>query len=72
MRDTLTISLPAGLRKQVAQASRRGHLTQSEFIRKAVQEKLWEDAIDESRRRLVPLARAQGIYTDEDVFKTIS
>ncbi len=72
MRETLTISLPAGLRKQVARASRRGHLTRSEFIRQAVQDKLWEDAIDESRRRLVPLARARGLYTDEDVFKAVS
>jgi metal-responsive CopG/Arc/MetJ family transcriptional regulator len=72
MRETLTISLPAGLRKQVAKASKRDHLTQSEFIRKALQDKLWEDTIDESRRRLVPLARARGIYTDEDVFKTVS
>lgn len=72
MRETLTISLPARLRKEVAQASKRSHLTLSEFIRRAVQDKLWEDAIEESRRRLVPLARTQGLYTDEDVFRTIS
>jgi metal-responsive CopG/Arc/MetJ family transcriptional regulator len=72
MRETLTISLPAQLRRQVAQASKRSRLTQSEFIRRAVHEKLWEDAVEESRRRLVPLARAQGLYTDEDVFRTVS
>jgi metal-responsive CopG/Arc/MetJ family transcriptional regulator len=72
MRDTLTISLPAQLRKQVARASRRRQLTQSEFIRRALQDKLWEDAIEESRRQLVPRARAQGLYTDEDVFRVIS
>ena len=72
MRATLTISLPVKLRQQVARASRLSHLTQSEFIRKAVQDKLWEDAIDESRRMLAPRARAMGIYTDEDVFKIVS
>lgn len=72
MRQTLTISLPEGLRKQVAKASQRNHLTQSEFVRKAVQDKLWEDSIDESRRLLAPRARTMGIYTDEDVFKIIS
>jgi metal-responsive CopG/Arc/MetJ family transcriptional regulator len=72
MRETLTISLPAQLRRQVAQASKRSRLTQSEFIRRAVHEKLWEDAVEESRRRLVPLARALGLYTDEDVFRTVS
>ena len=39
---------------------------------KAVQDKLWENAIDESRRRLAPKARALGIYTDEDVFESVS
>lgn len=72
MRDTLTISLPTELRQQVARACLRRHLTQSEFIRRALQEKLWEEAIEDSRRRLVPMARAQGLYTDEDVFRVIS
>lgn len=72
MRATMTISLPRRLRLQLAKASKRDNLTQSEFVRKAVQDKLWEDAIDESRRRLAPKARALGVYTDEDVFKLVS
>jgi len=72
MRDTLTISLPAQLRQKVARACKRRQLTRSEFIRRALQEKLWEEAIEESRRQLVPMARAQGLYTDEDVFRVIS
>ncbi len=72
MRETLTISLPRKLRQQLAKASKRDSLTQSEFVRKAVQDKLWENAIDESRRRLAPKARALGIYTDEDVFESVS
>ena len=47
-------------------------MTQSEFIRQAVQEKLWEDAVNESARQLVPRARADGLRTDEDVFAAIS
>jgi metal-responsive CopG/Arc/MetJ family transcriptional regulator len=72
MRDTLTISLPTELRRQVARACKRRQLTQSEFIRRALQDKLWEEAIEESRRQLVPLARAHGLYSDEDVFRVIS
>jgi len=37
-----------------------------------VQHKLWLDAFDETRRKLVPKARAMGIQTDEDVFKIVS
>jgi len=72
MRDTLTISLPVSLRRTVARSAKKQKLTTSEFIRDAVQHKLWIDAFDETRREAVPKARARGIYTDEDVFKIIS
>ena len=32
----------------------------------------WKQIFDSSHRRRVPAARAQGIYTDEDVFRTVS
>lgn len=35
-------------------------------------EKLWDKAFKASRRRLMPAARAQGIHTDADVFRTVS
>jgi hypothetical protein len=72
MRETLTISLPARLRRTVARSAKKQNLTTSEFIRDAVQHKLWTDVFDETRRAAVPKARARGIYTDEDVFKIIS
>lgn len=72
MRDTLTISLPAPLRREVAKQAKSLHLTQSEYVRKALQDKLWEDAVDSSIRLLAPKARAMGIHTDEDVFKIVS
>jgi len=37
-----------------------------------VQQQIWADAFDKSRRVLVSQARAQGIYIDEDVFKAVS
>lgn len=72
VRETLIISLPGKLRQQLAKAAKRDHLTLSEFGRKAMQDKLWEDAMDGSRRRLAPMARVLGIYTDEDVFERFS
>ena len=72
MRETLTISLPGKLRRELASSARAQNLTQSEFVRKAIQDKLWMDAVDATRRILIPIAQAQGIYTDEDVFKIIS
>ena len=72
MRTTLTISLPPTLRRDVSRAARLQRVSESEFIRRAVQRQLWADAFEETRRRLVPKARAQRIYTDEDVFKIVS
>ena len=72
MRATLTISLPPVLRRDVSRAAKGQRVSESEFVRRAVQRQLWTDAFEETRRKAVPRARAQGIYTDEDVFKIIS
>ena len=47
-------------------------MTESEFVRRALHQQIWDDAFEKSRRVLVAKARAQGIYTDEDVFKVVS
>jgi hypothetical protein len=72
MRATLTISLPQALRRIVSRNARNHGLTESEFVRRAVQRQLWTDAFDETRRKLLPKARSKRIYTDDDVFKMIS
>lgn len=72
MRNTLTISLPAKLRQSVVRAAKKRGLTASEFMRDAAQQKLWQESLDELGRSVEPKARAQGIYTDEDVFKIVS
>lgn len=72
MRATLTISLPPVLRRDVSLAAKVQRVSESEFVRRAVQRQLWTDAFEETRRKIAPSARAQGIYTDEDVFKMIS
>ena len=72
MRTTLTISLPKKMRREVSRTARALHLTESEFARRALQDRIWEEAFEASRRQVVPLARAKGIYTDDDVFRLVS
>ena len=72
MRATLTISLPPLLRRDVSRAAKSRRISESEFVRTAVQRQLWVEAFEETRRKALPPARAAGIYTDEDVFKIIS
>ena len=68
----MTISLPPALRREMGQAAKGQGVSESEFVRRAVQHQIWADAFDKSRRMLVPKARAKRIYTDEDVFKVVS
>ena len=68
----MTVSLPAEMRRELARAAKKQKLTASEYVRDAVRRKLWLDAFDETRRALMPKARAMGIYTDEDVFEIVS
>jgi metal-responsive CopG/Arc/MetJ family transcriptional regulator len=72
MRTTLTISLPKPLRENLTRTAKDLGLTESEFVRRAVQQQLWDEAFEASRRALAPMARDKGVYTDEDVFKMIS
>ena len=72
MRSTLTVSLPAKLRREMERAAASEHRNASEFVRDAIRTKLWQKALDDSRDVLVPAARSRGIYTDEDVFRAIS
>jgi Arc/MetJ-type ribon-helix-helix transcriptional regulator len=72
MRATLTISLPKDLRRDLAKMAKAEGVTGSEYVRRAIKADLFRRALRAARRELVPQARAQGIYTDEDVFKIIS
>lgn len=64
--------MPKELNRQLTRIARQRQLSRSEFIRQAIQDKLWEDAVDASRRILVSKARRMGVYTDEDVFGLVS
>ena len=60
------------LRRDVSRAAKSRRISESEFVRTAVQPQLWVEAFEETRRQALPSARAAGIYADEDVFKIIS
>ncbi|MGD0413068.1 MAG: CopG family transcriptional regulator [Terracidiphilus sp.] len=72
MRATLTISLPKDLRRNLDKMAQAEGVTGSEYVRRAIKADIFRRALRAARRELVPQARAQGIYTDEDVFKIIS
>ena len=72
VRETLTISLPKELRRGLEKMAKAEGVTSSEYVRRAIKADIFRRALRAARRELVPQARAQGIYTDEDVFKIVS
>jgi len=72
MRQTLTISLPEDLRKALDQISDEEGISRSDLIRESLREYLWVRRFRALRAKLVAKARAQGVYTDEDIFNRVS
>ena len=46
--------------------------SRSEVVRDALRRQLTLQLLEEARRKIIPFAEAQGIFTDEDVFKIVS
>jgi metal-responsive CopG/Arc/MetJ family transcriptional regulator len=72
MRHTVAISLPQELGDQLDEFSRLRGLTRSDVVRDAVRRYLAVEEFRALRQRLIPLAEAQGVFTDEDVFRSVS
>ena len=72
MRERLTVRLPPRTQRLIARAATESGLTTSEYVRMAIQRKLWQDAVAESRRVRIRRARTKEVFTDEDVFALIS
>jgi predicted transcriptional regulator len=68
----LTIRLDPRLERMLDRVCRATGRSRSEVVREALRRQLFLDLLEEARRQLVPLAEAQGIFTDEDVFKLVS
>jgi len=69
---TLTIRLDEKLEKALDRLARASGRTKSELAREALAREVTIARFRELRRRTLPFAEAQGLLTDEDVFKAIS
>lgn len=73
MKDaTVTIRLDAELQRELDRLCRQLGRSRSEVMRDALRRQIALLRFEESRRALLPLAEAQGILTDEDVFRIVS
>jgi hypothetical protein len=72
MEEVLTIRLPKGARRRLERRARAQKLSVSQLVRRALDRDELLSGLAPARAELLPQARAQGIYTDEDVFAIIS
>lgn len=72
MKQTLTVRLPDDLRKELQQISDSEAKPISDLVRESIQRYVSIYNFRKLRNTVLPFAEAQGILTDEDVFRSIS
>ncbi len=72
MEEVLTVRVPKGTRRKLEKRARAQNLSLSQYVRRALEMEELLSALEAARLDLVPQARAQGVYTDDDVFAIVS
>lgn len=72
MKQTLTIRIPDDLRNDLQELSRYENKPVSDIVRESVKRYLAIHRFRKLRGMTLPFAEAEGILTDDDVFRTIS
>jgi predicted transcriptional regulator len=72
MRETVTISLPEAVRRELDRVARAEGLSRSDVLRQSLEDFLFVRRFRQLRQRMMASAQAQGIFTDEDVFTRVS
>jgi metal-responsive CopG/Arc/MetJ family transcriptional regulator len=72
MRSTITVSLPAKIKKELDRVADLDGLSRSDIVRESVSDYLFIRQFRGLRKNLIPKARERGIYTEQDVFNQVS
>jgi len=72
MRQTVTISIPEELKRELDEVTRQEGVSRSDVIRESLCDYLFVRRFRSLRNRMLPDAEAQDVYTDEDVFNRVS
>ena len=70
--EVLSIRLPKGTRRRLERRAKAQKLSVSQLVRRALEQDELLTSLASARAELLPQARTQGIYTDEDVFTIVS
>jgi predicted transcriptional regulator len=72
MNKTLTFKIPDELRKELREISRAEGKPVSDLVRESLRRYISIYRFQKLRNIVLPFAEAQGILTDEDVYKELS
>lgn len=68
---TLTIRLPNELKSEIDQISKDENKAVSDIVRESLRRYVSVERFRSSRKKILPFAEAQGLLTDEDIFKAL-
>jgi predicted transcriptional regulator len=71
MKRPMTIRLPDDLRKLLDEISKQEHLPVSDLVRESIRRYAAVYRFRQLRNKVLPFAEAQGLLTDDDVFKNL-
>ena len=72
MRQTVAVSLPEDLKEDLDKVCEEEGVSRSDLVRESLRDYLFTRRFRILRAKMLAKARAQGIYTDEDVFDQVS
>ncbi|MEW5692893.1 MAG: ribbon-helix-helix domain-containing protein [Candidatus Hydrogenedentota bacterium] len=72
MRETLTISLPNKIKREIDQITREEGVSRSNIIRESLENFLYFRKLNKLRNKLIIKAQSNKIFTEDDVFNRVS
>lgn len=70
--NTFTVRIPQKLRAELKRISRQQNKPVSDIVRDSVRRYVAVEKFRALRKKVLPFAEAQGLVTDEDIFKAVS
>ena len=71
MKRPITIRLPDDLRKALEDISKKENIPLSDIVRESIRKYISIHRFRQLRCKVLPFAEAQGLLTDEDIFKDL-
>ena len=72
MRNTITISIPKALRRQIDRVARAEGVSKSALVRASLRDYLFLRQFRGMRKAMLAEAARRGVHTDQDVFDRVS